>query len=228
MQTDDKVSKPLSIQHPVKDGAWLWMWMAHYNDGTSLPQYDPYTLDKHLFDEVEQDKLIKFGLYPFPPKLAERIVKEKGINVKSNIFLPKYEVELDENKRVIGGLTTNFIEVTNYTYCPKCNKWYKSKEFDDISMGGNARTLRCKVCNTQSYWLCTKCGKTYNHISETNDWKCVECGNKVGGKKIHFYQDSTQDRWRIYKLGYQETINGVNHKTIMNISEDGDVELTFK
>ena len=228
MQKDKMASKPLLNQHPKKDGAWLWMWIAHYNDGTSLPQYDPYTLDIHVFREVEQDKLIKFGLYPFPPKLAERLRKEKNQHIRSNMFLPKYEVKLDESKRVIGGLTTNFIKVNNYTYCPKCKKWYKTKNFDSIGIGGKVFTLKCKVCGLQSFWKCKECGKTYNHIDETNSWRCTECGGKVGGSKVKFPQDSIEERWRVYKLGYQQTINGVNQKVIMCISEDGNVELTNK
>lgn len=225
---DEKVSKPQLNQPIKKDGAWLWMWIAHYNDGTSLPQYDPYNLDTHLFDEVEQDRLIKFGLYPFPSNLARRLREERGLNVRSNIFLPKFEVNIDENKRVIGALTTNFIKTTNYIYCPVCNRWYTKSKFNFIKIGGNVRTYKCKVCGAQTYWKCKKCGKKFNHLSETDSWKCTECGTRVGGNRLHFYEDSIEERWRVYKLGYQHTIKGINHKTIMNIQENGDVEVTYK
>ena len=225
---DKKASKPQLNQPIKKDGAWLWMWIAHYNDGTSLPQYDPYTLKTHLFDEVNQNKLIKFGLYPFPTTLARRLREEKGINVRSNIFLPKYEVNIDKNKRVIGALTTNYIKNTLYIYCPKCNQWYVNSNFNITNIGDNVKTYKCKTCGTQSHWMCKKCGKTFNHLKETNDWKCPDCNTRVAGNRLTFYEDSTQEKWRVYKLGYQHTIKGINHKTIMNIQENGDVEITYE
>lgn len=225
---DDKGSIPQLNQPKIHDGAWLWMWVAHYSDNTSLPQYDPYTLETHLFDEVDQDKLIKFGLYPFPPSLARRLREEKGLNVKSNIFLPKYEVNIDENKRVIGALTTNYIKNTDYIYCPDCKKWMKSSNFSIVDIGGNVKTYKCNICGLQTTWKCKKCGKVYNHIKDTDNWKCTECGTRVTGDRVQFYHDSIQERWREYKLGYQHTINGMNHKTIMKISENGDVEMIYK
>jgi DNA-directed RNA polymerase subunit RPC12/RpoP len=224
---DDVVSIP-QLNKSTKDGSWLWMWIAHYDDGTSLPQYDPYTLETHIFDEVNQDKLIKFGLYPFPKSLATRLREEKGILVRSNVFLPKYEVNIDKGKRVIGALTTNFIKTIHYIYCPKCKKWMNSRKFNYINIGGNVKTYRCSICGTQTYWKCKKCGKTYNHINETNNWKCTNCDSKVSGNRVQFHKDSIIERWRIYKLGYQQTIKGINQKTIMEISENGDVDLTYK
>jgi hypothetical protein len=224
----DKGSTPQFNHTTSKDGAWVFMWIAHYEDGTSLPQYDPYTLKTHIFDEVEQDKLIKFGLYPFPPTLAKRIREEKGIPTKSNIFLPKYEVNIDDNKRVIGALTTNYVKTTNYIYCPNCEKWLKSSNFKILDIGNNVKTHKCLKCGAQTYWECPKCGKHFNHLRETDKWMCTECGTKVKGHRLQFYQDSTEERWRVYKLGYQETIKGVNHKTIMEIQESGDVELVYE
>lgn len=220
------VYKP-QVSHQKRDGAWVFMWVAHYNDGTSLPQYDPYNLNTHLFDEVKQDKLIKFGLYPFPPTLANRLVKEKGINVRSNIFLPKYEVNISGGRRVIGALTTNFVRTTTYLICPNCRGRFLISEFRLKDIGGRIKTYICPNCKAQSTWVCKNCGKSYNHIKETNDWKCVECGTRVGGRRLQFTEDSVVERWRIYKLGYQKTVKGVNHKTIMNIQENGDVEVTY-
>lgn len=225
----EKVSKPHFPHKPKRDGSWVFFWIAHYEDGTSLPQYDPYTLDTHIFDEVEQNKLIKFGLYPFPSNLAKRLREEKGLNVKSNIFLPRYEVNIDDDKRVIGALTTNYVKTTDYIYCPDCKKWMTSDNFSILDIGGGAnKTYKCSVCDTQSYWKCPKCGKKYTHKNKTNKFICTECGVKVTGKRIQFFTNSVQERWREYKLGYQETIKGINHKTIMKILENGDVEMVYK
>jgi len=225
---DEKVSKPQLNTNTKKDGSWLWMWIAHYNDGTSLPQYDPYTLETHLFDEVDQDKLIKFGLYPFPNSLAKRLREEKGIKVRSNIFLPKYEVSLEGSKRIIGALTTNYIRTTGYILCPKCNTWTINSKYKIVSIGGDVKTYKCPKCGAQTVWSCGECGRTFNHISETNNWKCPDCEVRVHGDRLQFYEDSVVERWRVYKLGYQQTIKGKNHKTIMNIQENGDVEMTYK
>lgn len=212
-----------------KDGSWVYMWIAHYNDGTSLPQYDPYTLETHLFNEVQQDKLIKFGLYPFPADLAKKLREEKKFNARSNIFLPRYEVEITGNRRVIGALTTNFIKQTTYYTCPKCKNKFESKEVVRYKIGPLRSTLQCPRCGDRGYWYCTNCNKRYNHSDETDDFKCVDCGQRVKPKDIpKFITNTVIERWRIYKLGFQETINGVNKKTIMHIQENGDVELKDK
>ena len=225
---NEMASKPQMTHKPVKTGELIFMWIAHYSDGTSLPQYDPYTLQTHIFDEVEQDKLIKFGLYPFPSILARRLKEEKGIPVKSNIFLPKYEVDINKDRRVIGALTTNFIQTTNYIFCPTCKKWMKNSKFKLIDIGDKVKTYKCLDCGTQTYWECRGCGEKYNHLDDTNNWLCTKCGTKVKGHRIQFYEDSVVERWRIYKLGYQQTVKGTNHKTIMEISENGDVVMTYK
>jgi hypothetical protein len=227
MQKEEMASKPQMLPS-TKDGAWVYMWIAHYSDGTSLPQYDPYILSTHTFKEVNQDKLIKFGLYPFPLSLAKRLKEEKGLNIKSNILLPKYEVDIDKNTRVIGALSTNYIQSTNYTYCPTCKKWMNKNKFRIIDIGGKVKTHICLVCDTQSYWECKYCNKIYKHIKESKGWKCHYCDRKVTGHRIQFYEDSVVERWRTYKLGYQKTINGINHKVIMEISENGNVLLTNK
>ena len=41
-------------------------WIAEYQDGTALPQFDPDTGEEHLFKEVDQSKLKRFGWYAFP------------------------------------------------------------------------------------------------------------------------------------------------------------------
>ena len=221
---DKKTFPSLSIQNQ-KQGSWVYFWIAHYNDGTSLPQYDPYTLDKHVFDEVEKDRLVKFGWYPFPITLADRLMKEKKLNIKCNPFLPKYEVEIDDNKRVIGALTTNFIENASYIICPKCGSKFKDDKIKRINIGANKSQYICPKCGEKPYWKCSSCGMKYDHLKDTDNYHCTKCGHKVGTYWPKFSIMSEQRRWRIYKLGYQETVNGINKKTIMHIQENGDVEL---
>lgn len=220
----DKKTSTSLFPSSTRDGAIVYMWIAHYNDGTSLPQFDPYTLKTHLFKEVNQTKLIKFGLYPIPPQLAQKL-NEKGNFVRSNVFLPKYEVVIDGNKRVIGALTTNFIETKHYVTCPKCNSIYSAKDIQRIDIGNSIYTYICPKCGERAYWTCSKCGKQYTHLNESG-WICKECGGNVTARgRPKFILNSVQERWRIYKLGWQETINGVNKKILMHIQGNGDVEL---
>jgi DNA-directed RNA polymerase subunit RPC12/RpoP len=223
---NDKKTSSSLLNRPIKDGSWVYMWIAHYNDGESLPQFDPYTLETHTFKEVNQDKLIKFGLYPIPSNLANKLRKEKGKNVRSNVFLPKYEVNINDDKRVIGALTTNFIEQKAYVTCPNCKSTFLSKDINLIDIGNDIKTYVCPKCGERAYWKCDECGKQFKHIDDTNDWKCTECGTRVNARnRPQFNVTTIQERWRIYKLGYQETVNGKNKKTIMHIQENGDVEL---
>lgn len=224
---DLKVSKP-PLSQPTKDGSYVYMWISHYADNTSLPQYDPYTLETHTFSEVEQDKLIKFGLYPFPSTLAKRLRDEKGLNVKSNIFLPKYEVDIDDDKRVIGALTTNFIEHTSYIVCPSCGQSFKKGQISTTSINVNDKTYICPKCGERSYWVCSNCKRKYSSVDETDDFHCHDCKTRLNINRAQFKIYTVENRWRIYKLGYQQTINGVNHKVIMHIHENGDVELKNK
>ncbi len=223
---DKKTSKSLVTQ-PKRDGAWVYMWIAHYDDGTSLPQYDPYTLKKNTFNKVKKDKIIKFGWYPFPSNLANRLnEKNKKTKIKSNIFLPKYEVDINENKRVIGALTTNFIKTSYFVKCNKCNNTFKEENLDKHGIGKGLMTYICPNCGNKKYWTCSSCGKKLD-ILKDNNITC-ECGGRLKSntdKGKLFTITSTEERWRIYKLGWQETVNGINKKVIMHIHENGDVEL---
>jgi hypothetical protein len=49
-----KTGEPVQIE--------LWTWVAIYNDDSALVQFDFDTEQYHYFDEIQTDKVIKFGL----------------------------------------------------------------------------------------------------------------------------------------------------------------------
>ena len=87
-----------TIDYRLATGDWLTdmsepilhlFWIAEYQDGTALPQFDPDTGEEHLFKEVDQSKLKHFGWYAFPPKLAQKVE-----NAVVNPLLNSYVLEL--------------------------------------------------------------------------------------------------------------------------------------
>jgi hypothetical protein len=72
-----------------------YFWIAEYNDGNALPQFDPETGIENLFKNIDQTKLIRFGLYPFTMELS------KKVNCSDfNPFLRKIVINLDGNKLI--------------------------------------------------------------------------------------------------------------------------------
>ena len=73
-------------------------WIAYYNDGQCLPQFDPIDGHENFFRDIDQSRLIKFGLYSFTEEMI-RTVKEPFRIVPYP--LPRFEVQLNENQRLI-------------------------------------------------------------------------------------------------------------------------------
>ena len=71
-------------------------WVTEYKDGTALPQFDPDTGEERLFSEVDQDKVARFGWYPFTPELARKV---NGAMV--NPLLDSYVLNLSEGKNLV-------------------------------------------------------------------------------------------------------------------------------
>jgi hypothetical protein len=67
------------------DTKLTFFWIAEYNDGTALPQFDLETGEENLFKVIDQSKLIRFGLYPFTLELSKKV---KCSNL--NPLLPKF------------------------------------------------------------------------------------------------------------------------------------------
>lgn len=76
-----------------------FFWVAFYNDGTLLPQFDPHTGDENKYGEVTHEKLTQFGLFPFPPPFAEKVQKAGTIVVA--LPLPTYKIHLEPDDVLI-------------------------------------------------------------------------------------------------------------------------------
>lgn len=78
-----------------------YFWIAHYENGRCLPQFDPNTGNTNYFRDIQQNRLTKFGLYPFTTKLASLLKEKHNIIVRVNPFLRKVEVDIKEGQRLI-------------------------------------------------------------------------------------------------------------------------------
>jgi hypothetical protein len=97
-----------------------FFWIAVYDDGTALPQFDPETGRENLFSQVDQNRLTSFGWYPFKRQLAEKL--EQPVEV--NPLLPKYAVKLGQGKRLIAHRTNSL----NYGVKGKMELFEKSRQ----------------------------------------------------------------------------------------------------
>jgi hypothetical protein len=127
----------------------VYFWVAHYADGNCLPQFNPNTGEEQAFRDIEQNKLVRFGYYPFSEDFAN-FLKEKGHDVESR-SLPIVEVNIYPPRRLIAYRT---------------------------------RTLSMSLQGS---------GETKETIK--------------------------------YVIGYQETIEGRNRKVLVQVDENGNVEI---
>jgi len=77
-------------------------WIAEYQDGTALPQFDPDTGEEHLFSEVQQHRLVRFGWYAFPHKLASKVAY-----AAHNPRLTSYTVDIPPGGTLVAHRTTS-------------------------------------------------------------------------------------------------------------------------
>ncbi len=215
---DKKVSKP-QTGNPLR-----YMWIAHFNDGKSLPEFDPFTFEKNNMIEVfDNEQLVKFGVYPIPPSLSKEL-NERGIEYTiSNPFLPNYEVNLEDHKRLIF-YRRNFIHAESFYKCSKCGEEFQACDKTD----DKKKSPICPSCHAFDFYMCEKCGKVYNTLEETHPHYVCSCSGLLKLKKITSNQFSRERRDRETHIGYQETVKGVNKKNILKIDSNGNVELIYK
>lgn len=77
------------------NGRQVLFWIAEYEDGTALPQYDLESGMEHLFSEVQLDKLKRFGWHPFPVDLAMKTGND------CNPFLSSVRIQLQDEDILI-------------------------------------------------------------------------------------------------------------------------------
>jgi len=198
----------------------VYYWIAQYSNGTALPQYDPYTFRENSFGEIQQDKLIKFGLYPFPRNLVDGIRKKNNDSVVSIPFLPIYEINLNKNKRLIHYRDV-FISQETYHRCGKCNKEFSYSPKTSKSLDSVLSSPICPHCGAHDLYICKSCKKIYQRFEDAKRGMC-ECGSHLNKEVVTSRQYNKERRWIYYYLGYQTLINGINHKVLMRIQENGD------
>lgn len=86
-----------------------FFWVAFYEEDIVFPQFDLETGEENLFDEIEQDRVIKFGIFSISPIFGAKML-ECGIpNVPS--FVPRsYVVHLTKGDKLVY-LRRNAIQV---------------------------------------------------------------------------------------------------------------------
>jgi len=214
-----KVYKPQVKSQPLR-----YMWIAHFEDGTSIPEFDPFTFEKNTMNDVfdREEDLIKFGIYPIPASLSKEL-NERGIEYTyANPFLPKYEINLDNYKRLIF-FRRNFIHNETYRKCRKCGCEFQSCEKTNEI---NPSPI-CPKCGTHDFYVCTKCDRTYKLKADAKNNMC-HCGAYLKRERITSGVFGRERRVRETHLGYQETIKGINKKTILKIDKNGNSEMVYQ
>jgi len=217
----------------------VFFWVAFYSDETVLPQFDFKTGKENLFRNIDQKKLVKFGLFPFQKDFAEKV--GKMVRFKSN--LPFFILKLNDGQRLIY-VRRNFIHQFSFQICAKCGYVWQWKPNNPEKVGevglpihGSDEDYIVKKFRKQKYISC-KCPKC-NHYDVLICPDCEIPINKYKGEEGFFFQcpqckkeyprlismKGSIKRKTIYLLGYQMTVKGKNKKHIMFISEDGSFEI---
>ena len=196
----------------------VYYWIAYYNDGTKLEQYSPPDYKGKPFTFIDNDKIIKFGIYPFDRDLAERVTKA-GTEARSIPFLPMYEINLTGNRRVIY-YRDCFIQIEDYHICRECGKEFKVGK-DTKWLDSRFPSPICPHCGAHDYFYCEKCGKKYT-FEETHIGTCPICDGYLKNIKITSEQFSRERRWNLYNIGYQQIADNRNIKFILQIDEQGN------
>ena len=201
----------------------VYFYRCYYSDGSTQEQYSKERDYKGLkFTDINQDKLIKFGLYPFSQDLAEKVTKV-GTEARALPFLPEYEIEFDENKRLIY-YRQCFISQQEYHICGACKKEFQYSSGVKTLISKYPSPI-CQNCGAHDDFYCKKCDKSYI-FEDTSNGLCPICKGHMERRKITSTQYSREKRWNLYIIGYQQLINGSNVKTLLTIDETGNCLVT--
>lgn len=225
---------------------YVYFWIAFYRDGTSLPQFDFETGTFHEFNEIEQNRLDRFGLIPFNPPLAIKACMAAGYRIAEvKEGLPYFILKLQKDQRLIY-YRRNFIHNFEFDYCETCGyKWVwmptrKAGEITETDLPIHPNYIlqtwkdkkfpccQCPKCGTINAIVCPDCkdiliNELKKPNSEEHYFQCPKC-KKEFPRHIKLLANSM--RKSIYMIGHQITIDGKNKKQIMYISENGEFELS--
>ena len=201
----------------------VYFYRCYYSDGSTQEQYSKERDYKGLkFTDIYQDKLVKFGLYPFSQDLAEKVTKV-GTEARALPFLPEYEIEINENKRLIY-YRQCFISQQEYHICGACKKEFQYSSGVKTLISKYPSPI-CQNCGAHDDFYCKKCDKSYI-FEDTSNGLCPICKGHMQRRKVTSTQYSREKRWNLYIIGYQQLINGSNVKTLLTIDETGNCLVT--
>lgn len=78
----------------------VFFWIAEYENGTALPQFNPNTGEENKFSLVDLPHVKRFGWYPFTHELSAKILK-KTSTVTIPTDNPSYVVNLRKGDKLI-------------------------------------------------------------------------------------------------------------------------------
>lgn len=219
-----------------------YFWIAFYEDGSILPQYE-YNGTIHLFKEIDQSRLKKFGWFPFTKQLIS-ILKSKLNDDRfiDNPSLPYFILELKDGQRIIA-LRREIQRIYTFSKCLKCGfewQWMFGKSDGSIGDAGlpcygekycyslqhpsgkKFYEVICPKCGAKNDLVCPKCNEWWNKVFENNKFKfkCPKC-NQYREERVLSNLEAHKIE-NIFLLGWQETTSdGRNRKMIMFIKPDG-------
>ena len=240
MSNNNMESNP-TLKQGLKYNPPVYFWLAEYNNGKALPQYNPYTGEENKWDAIDQSKLVKFSLYPFNTKLAA-ILYKKGFLVKVKSLQP-YHLILNPDERLIY-LRRQFINPFTYRICLNCNHKFMARKGitevvkEVVEVEGKKDSVytsyKCPKCGKYNAYICPKCNKQVNKEYATEEdkskpveerkhkYRCPRCDIEY---PRYIQRRSSVHKYTKYLLGWQRTVNGINVKSIMYIDENGMVEM---
>lgn len=110
MNLEIKASLPV-IGRPVVE----MFWVAEYNDGQALPQYDPFLNRENRYGEVDHKNVIHFWWIPITPKMALQFP-----GTRYNPLLCRHAVELNGSKGFVTRRTRLSIGTGGMRHKIKC------------------------------------------------------------------------------------------------------------
>ena len=209
----------------------VFYWIATYKNNTAYPEFDHEDGHENFFKHIDQSKLLKFGFYTFSENLS-KLLRDKGVPAVSKA-LPDYEIVLEEGQRLIC-VKTGAIRNFTYRICHKCNhRWQFSKKnegtFFKVIINQNDKQVPyasaiCPDCKTMNRWVCPKCNIALTMVGQKTSGKlyCTQCKEKF---EHHIKRYADRERYTVYKLGWQATINDKNVKSILHIDSNGNAKI---
>ena len=185
----------------------VYFWIAEYETGQALPQFDPHIGKENKFGSVQHKQIVAFGWYPFTVKLAARVTRETG-QVVIPLPNPFYRIELKKQDQLIAKRTTH-IYVFKFHQCGKCGfvwqqaqgdpnpkiKLLRSNEYfvEQIKQGKRTVIYKSAVCPKCGYHGCNaimrKDKKIKQHEGELRETFYIL--GKARGKVIEISEDGS-------------------------------------